>query len=289
MDITIRKCILIYNDCYKSGRYIKPRGIMVHSSGANNPRLKRYLAPDDGIIGQNDYGNDWNRPGVGACVHGFIGLDSLDQVQIYQALPWDMRGWHCGASGNDTHISFEICEDGLQDAAYFRETRDAAAKLCAYLCRLYDLDSLAPGVLIDHAEGNAMGIASGHADIGHWWGKFGYTMDQFRRLVADLMAADIVPEPVPSMPVPDLDPAPYDAKAAIELLQTHVESLEESLASYATLLDVPSWARPEIQRLCEQGIIQGDGSGRLNISRQALQAYLLMARVLERVERKEVG
>lgn len=289
MDIVFRQCILVNNDCYKAGRYIKPKGIMMHSTGANNPRLKRYVDTHDGYTGPNLYGNDWNRPGVGACVHAFIGLAADDSVGIVQTLPWDMRGWHCGASGNDTHISFEICEDGLADPAYFRETRDASAKLCAYLCKLYGWDPLAPGVLIDHAEGYDMGIASGHSDVGHWWKKHSYTMASFRRLVADLMAADIKPEPVPAPPAADPDPAPYDARAAIELLQAHVEALEGKLASYTTLLDIPSWARPEIKRLCMEGIIQGDKNGNLNIPKQALQAYLLMARVLERVESKEVG
>ena len=50
-----------------------PQGIVVHSTGANNPTLRRYIAPDDGIIGKNEFGNDWNRGGLDVCVHAFIG------------------------------------------------------------------------------------------------------------------------------------------------------------------------------------------------------------------------
>ena len=53
-----------------------PKGIMVHSTGANNPTLRRYVGPDDGLLGANQYGNHWNtyRPGGRqVCVHGFIG------------------------------------------------------------------------------------------------------------------------------------------------------------------------------------------------------------------------
>ena len=50
------------NPCYKSGRKIKPSGIVVHSTGANNPYIKRYVGPDDGILGVNKYGNHWNKP-----------------------------------------------------------------------------------------------------------------------------------------------------------------------------------------------------------------------------------
>ncbi len=44
------------NDCYKAARKMKPAGIVVHSTGANNPYLKRYVdAPDE--VGVNQYGN----------------------------------------------------------------------------------------------------------------------------------------------------------------------------------------------------------------------------------------
>ena len=45
------KALLKHNDCYLRGRTIRPQGVMVHSTGANNPWLRRYLAPDDGRLG----------------------------------------------------------------------------------------------------------------------------------------------------------------------------------------------------------------------------------------------
>ena len=95
-----------------------------------------------------------------------------------------MRGWHCGGAGNDTHISFEICEDKLADRAYFQATYQAAVELTAYLCKRFSLDPLADGVVLCHAEGHRRGIASNHADVLHWWKKFGVDMDDFRAAVA---------------------------------------------------------------------------------------------------------
>lgn len=43
--MNLRKLILTENACYKAGRKITPKGIMVHSTGANNPYLRRYV-PD---------------------------------------------------------------------------------------------------------------------------------------------------------------------------------------------------------------------------------------------------
>lgn len=179
----LHKAPLKQNDCYLRGRTIRPRGVMVHSTGANNPWLRRYIAPDDGRLGTPSP-RHWNQGGVGACVHAMIGKAADGSVCTYQTLPWTMRGWHCGWSGNDTHIAFEICEDGLTDEGYFRDTYQAAVELTAYLCQLYHLDPQADGVVLCHSEGYRRGIASNHADVMHWWKKFGVDMDDFRAAVA---------------------------------------------------------------------------------------------------------
>lgn len=183
----LHSCFLTGNDCYKAGRTIIPKGVMVHSTGANNPSLKRYVQPDDGLIGKNTNGNDWNRPGVGACVHAFIGKLKDGTIATYQTLPWTMRGWHCADNGNNTHISFEICEDDLSDDAYFTAVYREAVELTAYLCKQFDLDPLADGVVICHQEGYRRGIASNHGDVLHWFPKHGKTMDDFRKDVAKEM------------------------------------------------------------------------------------------------------
>ena len=182
----LHRALLTHNDCYLRGRTIRPQGVMVHSTGANNPWLRRYLAPDDGRLGEPSP-RHWNQSGVGACVHAMIGKAADGSVCTYQTLPWNMRGWHCGRSGNDTHISFEICEDSLTDKGYFRDTYQVAVELTAHLCQLYHLDPQADGVVLCHSEGYARGIASNHADVMHWWGKFGVSMDDFRRDVAEKM------------------------------------------------------------------------------------------------------
>ena len=59
--MNLHKLIFTKNACYKAGRKITPKGIMVHSTGANNPNLKRYVGPNDGLLGENQYGNHWNQ------------------------------------------------------------------------------------------------------------------------------------------------------------------------------------------------------------------------------------
>ena len=181
------ECYLTKNECYKARKTITPFGVMVHSTGANNPRLKRYVQPNVGGIGLNTNKNDWNRGGVYKCVHAFIGKLEDGSVATVQTLPWNYRSWHCGMSANNTHISFEICEDGLTDASYFKAVYQEAVDLTAMLCKKYNLDPLKDGVVIDHSEGAKRNIASGHADVSHWFPKHGKTMDDFRNDVSKAM------------------------------------------------------------------------------------------------------
>jgi len=60
--VNLHKLIFVNNDCYKAGKTIVPKGILCYSTGANNPYLKRYVGPDDGLLGHNVYANHWNQP-----------------------------------------------------------------------------------------------------------------------------------------------------------------------------------------------------------------------------------
>ena len=90
--MNLHKLILSNNACFKAGKTITPKGIMVHSTGANNPNLKRYVGPDDGLLGKNQYGNHWNTATPGGrqiCVHAFIGKLADGSIATYQTLPWN--------------------------------------------------------------------------------------------------------------------------------------------------------------------------------------------------------
>ena len=203
--MNLHKLIFTENACYKAGRKITVKGIMVHSTGANNPWLKRYVGPDDGLLGKNQYNNHWNthHPGGGeVCVHGFIGKLADGTIATYQTLPWDHRGWHAGGSANNTHIGFEICEDGLADGAYFAKVYKEAVELCVYLCKLYGLTEQN---IICHSEGYRKGVASNHGDVMHWFPKHGKSMDTFRADVKLLLNAPAEPEAPKAEPAPSTE------------------------------------------------------------------------------------
>ncbi len=299
----IRQCMLVENTCYQrnlegaDSQYTLfqrrgPLGVMLHSTGANNPTLRRYLGPDDGVIGKNAYGNHWNRPEVTACVHAFIGLDKAGNVRTYQTLPWNYRGWHCAASGNDTHVSIEICEDDLSDEGYCTQCFHQAAGLTAELCRRYGLDPLAEGVVLDHAEGHRAGIASNHSDVGHWLKKFGKTMDGFRQEVARLLAetktpgtggeetpagdkeapsgGDEVTPPVGGGELPD-----GETDHLLALIDSRIE---QNRKVALTLEEVPGWARESVRTLVEQGVVQGTGEN-LSLSEDLVRMLVILDRL----------
>lgn len=235
----LHSCILTNNDCYRRGLTIVPKGVMVHSTAANNPYIKRYVQPDDGLLGDNTYDNDWNRSGLDVCVHAFIGKKQDGGIATYQTLPWDRRGWHAGGDANNTHISFEICEDDLSSRSYFEAVYREAAELTAYLCGLYGLNPLQDGVVICHAEGYRRGTASNHGDVEHWFPKFGKTMDDFRNDVNQIMEGD---------------------EMSREEIQALVDERIKAILS-GDQTKVSKWAQEELADAVEDGITDGSRPG----------------------------
>lgn len=191
-NMKLVESILTKNPCYKTGKKITVKGLMLHSVGCPQPNASVFI-------------KNWNSESYDrACVHGFI--DGNDGT-VYQTLPWNHRGWHGGGSSNNTHIGVEMCEpacikytggatftcsDTATAKAVAKRTYEAAVELFAFLCSEYDLDPLADGVIVSHAEGYKRDIASNHGDPEHLWNqlKTGYTMDGFRKAVKAAMGED---------------------------------------------------------------------------------------------------
>lgn len=177
---------LTQSGCYKAGRTISVKGLMIHSVGCPQPKASAFM-------------KNWNKQDANACVHAIIEPDG----DVHQLLPWEHRGWHCGGDGNNTHIGVEMTEpatikytggaswtetgDGENTKAHVLATYKYAVELSAYLCKQYHLDPLADGVIISHSEGCKRGIASNHGDVEHLWSKFGLTMEQFRKDIKETM------------------------------------------------------------------------------------------------------
>lgn len=185
----IIESICMQSDCYKEGKMIDVKGLMIHSVGCPQPKAQPFI-------------NNWNKAGAGACVHAIVEPDG----DVYQLLPWNHRGWHGGGSSNNTHIGVEMTEpdtikytggaswketgDGANTKAHVLATYKHAVELFAYLCNMFSLDPLADGVIVSHSEGHKRGIASNHGDVEHLWSKFGLSMTQFREDIKAVMGTE---------------------------------------------------------------------------------------------------
>lgn len=201
-------CMQTNSTCYKGTSTMTVKGILWHSTGANNPNLKRYVQPSDNakdrdewlkLLGKNSYGNDWNHISHQAGLNCWIGKLADGTVTTVQTMPWNYKPWGCGSgskgSCNNGWIQFEICEDGLTDKAYFDKVYKEACEITAYLCEMYNIDPKGSvtvnGVKIPtilcHADSHKLGFGSNHGDINHWFPKHGKSMETAREDVAALL------------------------------------------------------------------------------------------------------
>lgn len=178
--MNLKQNYLTESGCYRAGKHITVKGLMIHSVGCPQPKADVFM-------------KNWNRADANACVHAIVEPDG----DVYQLLPWDFRGWHSGGGANNTHIGVEMTEpstirytgganwtetgDGENTKNHVLATYKCAVELFAYLCQQFGLDPVADGVIISHSEGCKRGIASNHGDVEHLWSKFGLTMAQFRK------------------------------------------------------------------------------------------------------------
>ena len=212
-DTDIFVCMQTNSTCYRQTRVMNVLGVLWHSTGANNPYIKRYVQPTDGSanysrdiakLGKNTNGNDWNHIYVEAGLNAWIGKFADESVGICQSMPWNYRPWGCGGgskgSCNNGWIQFEICEDNLQNKSYAEKVWNAAVRLTAYLCKVYDLNpkgyqylnGVRVPVITCHNDAYKLGVGSGHSDINHWFPKIlGKDMDDVREEVAYLLEHDM--------------------------------------------------------------------------------------------------
>lgn len=243
----ITEHILTNSDCYKAGRTIKPKGIMVHSTGVAQPDVNIFLKA-------------WDKPGANACVHAIVHREGVTET-----LPWNWRGWHAGGAANNTHIGFEILEpaghtyaggtmigyDPVKNQAYFDTVYRNAVELCAYLCQTYGLDPEKD--IIDHAEGCKLGLSTNHSDVGHWFPKHGKSMDTLRADVRALLKGG----------EPEMTQAQFDAALAAY----------EKERSAQTVSD---WAKEAWKKAKDAGLFDGTAPG-APLTRE--QAALLLERL----------
>ena len=237
------------NPLYQQYTRIQVRKLVLHSVGCPQPSAAVFA-------------RQWQTARYFA--HAVLQADGT----VYQVAPWDCRLMHVGAA-NAYSIGVEmtepdcirytggatfVCSDRARAVAQVTGTYNTAVALFAWLCTQFGLDPNKD--IISHAEASAMGIGTDHADPEHLWRQLGmgFTMDGFRRDVAEAMAKEDREE-VPDMP------------------------------RYDSVAEMPQWARADAQRLIDRGALQGNTDGKLDVSEDMLRTMIVCQRMVD--EQKE--
>lgn len=286
----IVKAFLTKNDCYQynekkiDNRYVTfqkrgPLGLMIHSVGCAQPDATVFI-------------NSWNKPNVTKSVHAFIDANS---GTVMQTMPWNYRAWHCGGSGNNTHVGVEMCESGYiryipksnkfeilnadKAKADCRRAYRSAVELFAMLCTKYKLNPLT--CICSHKEGNRSGIATDHGDPEHYWLGLGmgYTMNGFRADVKKTM------EDYLDMTKDEVAKLIEDAvKPLKEKIAEQQKTIDSGLGGFIRdIHDVPESLRGEVRRLLDCGAVNGGTTAEenpddLNMYYQDLRVAVINAR-----------
>lgn len=263
-------CMQTTSTCYKSTKTMTVKGVLWHSTGANNPYIKRYVQPSDNapdraqmlkLLGTNAYKNDWNHIYHEAGLNCWIGKLADGSVATVQTMPWNYRPWGCGSgpkgSCNDGWIQFEICEDGLTDKNYFNQVYQEACEITAYLCKMFKINpqgvvnhnGVNVPTILCHQDSYQYGLGGNHGDVLHWFPKFGKTMASARNDVATLISQSNQPKE---------EEVDMTKTEVVDLIKTTVSN---SIPVYNTINEVPTWYRPSVQKLVNKKWLQGTGNG----------------------------
>lgn len=245
----IIQAFVTQNPLYQQYTRIRVRKLVLHSVGCPQPSAAVFA-------------RQWQTARYFA--HAVLQADGT----VYQVAPWDCRLMHVGAA-NAYSIGVEmtepdcirytggatfVCSDRARAVAQVTGTYNTAVALFAQLCTQFGLDPRSD--IISHAEAGKLGIGTNHADPKHLWRQLGtgYTMDGFRRDVAEAIKNGAREEA--------LDMPRYDSVA-----------------------EMPQWARAGVQRLIDRGVLSGVGNGKLDLSLDMIRTMLVCQRMLD--EQKE--
>lgn len=178
---------LTRNECYQRGtRLTAVHGVMVHSTACPGAKVEAFTS-------------SWNVPqpnGYKVCVHAFI-----DDETMANTLPYNIRSWGCGGSGNDVYIQIEMCEfrnrgknESEQDYALARQVYmdkliKGLVKFIVDRLQENEIDVVNAQTVTSHYEGYQRGIASNHADPRPFLGLVGLTMNDIRSLCENELKA----------------------------------------------------------------------------------------------------
>lgn len=196
-------------------------------------------------------------PGIKASAHYFVG-HAEDGADVWASVPEDCVASHCGRSDgkykhpycrNANSIGIEMCCHQRKDGTWYfdQETIDRTVELARDIMTRYGIDA-------DHALR--------HYDV---TGKICPAP-----FVNDAAAWDNFKERLIGM----------TREETLALIAEAVEAAKPKV--YTTLAEVPKWAQGLVQRAVSEGVIKGDGAGKLHLTDDNLVNLQMLYNMAER-------
>lgn len=302
----IIEAFVTQNPLYRSPTKIPVRKLVLHSVGCPQPSAAVFA-------------RQWQTARYFA--HAVLQADGT----VYQTMPWDYLCYHVGTA-NAYSIGVEMtepdcirytrgatftCSNWDRAAAQVSGTYQTAVELFAKLCEEFGLDPY--NDIMSHNEAGKMGIGTDHVDPEHLWNQLGmgYTMDGFRTDVAATIAAkNTVEEDEDMTRYNTIDDVPGWAQGTVRALMDagalqgdehgHLDLSLDMVRGmvigkryadvcsprYATIDDVPAWAKDGVQRLVDRGALAGTGGGKLDLSLDMLRTLLITQKMVDAQEKE---
>lgn len=274
-------------DNYRAGRTQPVRYIVMHYTANNGDTAKNNC----------DY---YHRVGgLQASAHYFV-----DEHGVMQSVLEGDTAWHCGARAywhpecrNGNSIGIEMCSRKRADGSYYikPETVANAAALAREIMQRYGIDI---DHVLRHYDVTGKHCPMPWVDDPAQWAAFKDMLVPKSTTTDEEDEDDMVRynkiEDVPDWAqdtvraLMDAGALQGDEHGCIDLSRDMIRGMvigkryaDTRSPRYATIDDVPGWAREETQRLIDRGALKGDAHGKLNVSMDMLRTMIVCQRMMD--------
>ena len=277
---------------YRAGRTQPVRYIVMHYT-ANN-----------GDTARNNCDYYHRVGGLQASAHYFV-----DEHGAMQSVRECDTAWHCGARAywhpecrNANSIGIEMCSRKRADGSYYilPETVANAAALAREIMQRYGIDT---EHVLRHYDVTGKRCPMPWVDDPAQWTAFLAMLTPENTTTDEEDEDDMVRynkiEDVPDWAqdtvraLMDAGALQGDEHGCIDLSRDMIRGMvigkryaDTRSPRYATIDDVPGWAREETQKLVERGALKGDAHGKLNVSMDMLRTMIVCQRMMDAKEAK---
>lgn len=274
------------SDNYRSGRTRPVQYIVMHYT-ANN-----------GDTARNNCDYYHRVGGLQASAHYFV-----DEHGAMQSVREGDTAWHCGARAywhpecrNGNSIGIEMCSRKRADGSYYilPETVANAAALAREIMQRYGIDT---DHVLRHYDVTGKRCPMPWVDDPAQWTAFKEMLTP-KSTTTDEEDDDMVRyskiEDVPDWAqdtvreMMDAGALKGDEHGCIDLSRDMVRGMvigkryaDSRSPRYATIDDVPGWAREETQKLVERGALKGNAHGKMGVSMDMLRTMIVCQRMID--------